>query len=232
MALGQPQTGQNVFEQDAANTGKSPYSLSGFTKKDYVRGKRKFPGDVAGMFKQIYGDTEVPKIKPAAYKRARFGFPMMFKYSPKTASVLPYYDILPMPILLAKYSDGFLGLNIHYLPWAKRLQLADRLVKSAKNKKRINYGQIKSAWQSLRLPVGYSYLIIRRYLVSHIQTDIAVFTWDTYRKAAVNIPGKWKKKSEKAVFAAMMVKWKDHVEKTKSANKNAKVTRTKSRRRK
>jgi hypothetical protein len=184
------------------------------------------------MFDRLYKPADIPKIKPSAYKRARFGFPMLFKYSPKWASTLPYYDVHPMPILLAKYPDGFLGLNIHYLPWAKRLQLADRLVRSAKNKNRISYGQIKRAWQSLKLPVGYSYLIIRRYLVSHIQTNIAVFTWDTYRAAAVNIPGKWRKKSEKAVFAAMAQKWADHVKKTKSKNKNAKVTTTKSRRRK
>ena len=129
--------------------------------------------------------------------------------------------------LLLPYSDGFLGLNIHYLPWAKRLQLADRLVRAAKNKKRITYPQIKRAWNSLRLPMGYSYLIIRRYLASHIQSDIAVFTWENYRAAAVNIPGKWRKKSEKAVFRAMMQKWTDHVKKTRTQKPKAKVTRTK-----
>jgi len=152
----------------------------------------------------------------------------MFKYSPKWSRILPYYDVLPMPIVLVKYSDGFLGLNIHYLPWSKRLQLADRLVRSAKNKNRINYPQIKRAWQSLKLPAGYAYLIIRRYLTSHIQSNMAVFTWDSYRAAAVNIPGKWRKKSEKAVFSAMAQKWNEHVKKTKGKNPNAKVTRTKS----
>lgn len=195
----------------------------------FVRGSRKFPKDVQALFSKLYQGQDILKIKPAKVKRALFGLPMMFKYSPKTASTLPYYDILPMPILLAKYPDGFLGLNIHYLPWAKRLQLADRLVRATKNRKRITYPVIKAAWNSLKLPIGYSYLIIRRYLTSHIQSDIAVFTWDTYKAAAVNIPGKWRKKSEKAVFAAMMLKWKDHVKDSKKKNPDAKVTRSKKR---
>lgn len=220
MAFGTPQEGENIFEAPGA---------SPLPREFFQRGKRKFPKDVQVLFDKLYVNVDIPKIKPAKIKRALFGFPLMFKYSPKHASTLPYYDMLPMPILLAKYPDGFLGLNIHYLPWAKRLQLADRLVRATKNKKRINYKTVKDAWNSLRLPIGYSYLIIRRYLTSHIQSDIAVFTWDTYRAAAVNIPGKWRKKSERAVFAAMMAKWKDHVKDSKKKNPDAKVTRTKTR---
>ena len=221
MAFGTPQEGENIFEAPAA-------AAAGFPREFFSRGKRKFPKDVQVLFDKLYKNVEIPKIKPSKVKRALFGFPMMFKYSPKWSSTLPYYDVLPMPILLAKYPDGFLGLNIHYLPWAKRLQLADRLVRATKNRKRITYPQIKRAWNSLRLPMGYSYLIIRRYLTSHIQSDIAVFTWETYRQAAVNIPGKWRKKSERAVFAAMMLKWKDHVKDTKKKNPKAKIKTTKS----
>lgn len=215
MAFGTPQTGENVFAK-------------GLPAGIHTRGKRKFPKDVQMLFDKLYKGVDIPKIKPSKVKRALFGFPMMFKYSPKHASTLPYYDILPMPILLNKLPDGFLGLNIHYLPWAKRLQLADRLVRASKNRKRITYPQIKRAWNSLRLPMGYANLIIRRYLTSHIQSDIAVFTWETYRAAAVNIPGKWRKKSERAVFTAMMSKWKNHVKDTKKKNPDAKVKKTKS----
>jgi hypothetical protein len=217
---GWPQ-GQNLFEaKEAAD--------QMFSRDLYARGKRKFPKDVQVMFDKLYKGEKIPKIKPAKIRRAYFGFPMMFKYSPKHASTLPFYDVLPMPILLAKYPDGFLGLNLHYLPWSKRLQLADRLVRATKNRKRITYPQIKRAWNSLRLPMGYSYLIIRRYLTAHIQSDIAVFNWENYRAAAVNIPGRWKKKSEKAVFTAMMQKWQDHVKDSKKKNPKAKVKTTKS----
>ena len=218
MAFGTAQDGANLFEQP--------------DRQFHRRGERKFPKDVQILFDKLYKNQTIPKIKPNKLTRARFGFPLMFKYSPKHASTLPYYDILPMPILLAKYPDGFLGLNLHYLPWAKRLQLADRILRATKNRKRITYPIIKRAWNSLRLPMGYSYLIIRRYLTSHIQSPIAIFNWDNYRAAAVNIPGKWRKKSERAVFKAMMLKWKDHVKDSKKKNPDAKVKRTKSTRKK
>ena len=52
----------------------------------------------------------------------------MFFYSPKHAKVLPYYDTFPLVLPLEKYSDGFLGINLHYLPISLRMRLLDRLV--------------------------------------------------------------------------------------------------------
>ena len=39
-----------------------------------------------------------------------------FHYTPKNSESLPYYDVFPLVLILAKYNDGFLGLNLHYLP--------------------------------------------------------------------------------------------------------------------
>ena len=40
----------------------------------------------------------------------------MFVYDPKYKKTLPYYDTFPLVLPLERYSDGFLGLNFHYLP--------------------------------------------------------------------------------------------------------------------
>ena len=52
----------------------------------------------------------------------------MFIYAPKFAKKLPYYDTFPLVLPLEKYSDGFLGINLHYLPIPLRLGLLDNLV--------------------------------------------------------------------------------------------------------
>ena len=52
----------------------------------------------------------------------------MFFYSPKHAKTLPYYDTFPLVLPLEKYSDGFLGINMHYLPIPLRIRLLDKLV--------------------------------------------------------------------------------------------------------
>ena len=47
----------------------------------------------------------------------------MFVYGPKFKKKLPYYDTFPLVLPIETYSDGFLGLNFHYLPIPLRLSL-------------------------------------------------------------------------------------------------------------
>ena len=51
-----------------------------------------------------------------------------FFYDPLTKSELPYYDIFPLVIPLKKKDDGFLGLNLHYLPPKYRAAFLDKLM--------------------------------------------------------------------------------------------------------
>ena len=52
----------------------------------------------------------------------------MFFYDPKHKKTLPYYDTFPLVLPLETYKDGFLGLNLHYLPIPLRVKLLDGLV--------------------------------------------------------------------------------------------------------
>ena len=72
----------------------------------------------------------------------------MFFYDPKLKQKLPYYDIFPLVLPLKFYSDGFLGINFHYLPIPLRVKLLDRLVSSYSNNDRLN--------ESTRLRVTYN----------------------------------------------------------------------------
>jgi hypothetical protein len=57
----------------------------------------------------------------------------MFFYDPKFKKTLPYYDTFPLVLPIEKYSDGFLGINLHYLPIPLRIKLLDRLVDFSNN---------------------------------------------------------------------------------------------------
>ena len=59
--------------------------------------------------------------------RPNFGRLNMFVYDPKMKKELPYYDTFPLVLPLENYSDGFLGINLHYLPIPLRIRLLDRL---------------------------------------------------------------------------------------------------------
>ena len=60
--------------------------------------------------------------------RPFFGRLNMFIYDPKFKKTLPYYDTYPLVLPLENYTDGFLGINMHYLPIPLRIKLLDRLV--------------------------------------------------------------------------------------------------------
>ena len=72
----------------------------------------------------------------------------MFVYDPKLKDKLPYYDIFPLVLPLEYYSEGFLGINFHYLPIPLRVKLLDSLVSSYSNNDRLN--------ESTRLRVTYN----------------------------------------------------------------------------
>lgn len=61
--------------------------------------------------------------------RAQWGNIYQFVYRAKHRNKLKYYDAFPMMIVLERYSDGFLGINLHYLPPTLRFVLMDQLWK-------------------------------------------------------------------------------------------------------
>ena len=52
----------------------------------------------------------------------------MYMYDPKLKATLPYYDRFPLVFPFSKTPDGFIGLNMHYLPYQLRMVLLDRLL--------------------------------------------------------------------------------------------------------
>ena len=51
-----------------------------------------------------------------------------FYYDPKGKADLPYYDRFPLVLPLKRESDGFIGLNIHYLPIRYRVAFMRKLM--------------------------------------------------------------------------------------------------------
>ena len=95
--------------------------------------------------------------------RPNYGRLNMFVYDPKLKKELPYYDTFPLILPIEKYSDGFLGINLHYLPVNLRVRLLDRLVDFTNNTKfdestflNVSYDKVKNL-QSIK-PTIHKYL--------------------------------------------------------------------------
>lgn len=87
-------------------------------------------------------------------KRGRFqmGGLYHFFYDPLGKNDLPYYDMFPLAIPLESYSDGFIALNMHYLPPRYRAAFMDKLMNFAilnqddePKRLRVTYEMLKSA---------------------------------------------------------------------------------------
>ena len=129
-----------------------------------------------------------------------FGRLNMFFYDPKLKAKLPYYDTFPLVLPLEPYSDGFLGINLHYLPMTLRLQLLDRLVDYSNNTK---------FDESTRLAVDYSKLkklsiikpTLKRYLAGRVKTQFRRIDADEFTVAALLPVQRFKKASAAEVYA-------------------------------
>ena len=125
-----------------------------------------------------------------------FGYMYAFKYDPKTKNDLPYYDTFPLIFPVRMDSDGFLGINFHYLPPVLRAKLMNALYSTLTNKKYDDTTKVKISYSILQSASKYRYFkpMLKKYLRSHVRSqflevqvnerDIAIFLpTESFRKA-------------------------------------------------
>ena len=97
-----------------------------------------------------------------------------FAYDPKLKETLPVWDKFPLVIPIKPYSDGFLGLNLHYLDPMSRIFLLDRLMDFANNDKYDNTTRLNLTYDLLDSSSRYALFkdCVKRYLVNHIISSV------------------------------------------------------------
>ena len=65
--------------------------------------------------------------------KSMIGRMYFYFYDPKHKDTLPYYDRFPLVIPIERYSDGFLGLNLHYIHPKQRIIMLQKLSEVASN---------------------------------------------------------------------------------------------------
>ena len=123
----------------------------------------------------------------------------MFVYDPKYKKTLPYYDTFPLVLPLERYRDGFLGLNFHYLPIPLRVRLLDKLNSipegnqySERDRLRVSYARAST------IPMAKA--VVKRYLYSHLKSQIRVITPDEWVIAVLLPVQRFKKASTSKVY--------------------------------
>jgi hypothetical protein len=101
----------------------------------------------------------------------------LYNYDPKLKETLPFYDTCPYILVTKVMSDGWYGINFHYMPPWIRLKIMDGLYDTI-NSETTDIRKLKINWkraEAIAKEVGsHSYLkhSIKRYLRSHVMSNV------------------------------------------------------------
>lgn len=128
----------------------------------------------------------------------------MFSYLPKHKETLPYYDMFPLVFPIDLKKDGFLGINLHYLPPVLRAKLMNAIYQTINNDTYNDTTKLKISYSILSNASRYRYFkpCIKHYLGAYVQSsylNIEPTNWDS----ALMLPTEQFKKATKEQV------WKD-----------------------
>lgn len=141
------------------------------------------------------------RLKPII-RREDVGRMFMFFYDPKMALELPYFDRFPLVIPIEFYKDGFLGVNLHYLPPLHRAKLLDAML-NIMGKQYIN--ERKRLFMSYEILRGYSRTrmfqpCLKRYLYTHVRSRFYQVEPENWQIAVLLPTERFEKASKQRVF--------------------------------
>jgi hypothetical protein len=160
---------------------------------------------------------ERKNLKPRMRGRLMIGNMYFFFYKPKLAESLPYYDTFPLVIPIQAMSDGFLGINFHYLPHRQRAILLDRLLDLKTDESDYlteRLDRTKIIYEKLNGRARYKYFkpCLKRYLFSNVESRFLKIEMDDWTNAVFlpleRFKGEkpmtiWEKSRKKAVSNAL-----------------------------
>ena len=97
-----------------------------------------------------------------------------FYYDPITKDDMPYYDKFPLVMPLKRESDGFIGLNLHYLPLRQRIMFMRKMLPFAIYDDNDEIKRIRMTYSMLESSSRYKEFrpCIKKYLYTRIRSKI------------------------------------------------------------
>ena len=96
----------------------------------------------------------------------------MFFYDPKHKDTLPYYDKFPLVFPFKRVAGGFMGLNLHYIPYQMRVMLLQRLMDFATDKTLNDNTRLKLSWRLIGGVSKFKWATpcVKHYLNDHVKS--------------------------------------------------------------
>ena len=120
-----------------------------------------------------------------------------YKYDPKFAKKLPYWDMYPLVFPFEKAQGGFYGLNLHYIPPRDRAILMDELKSYTTNQKYDATTRLKLTYNVLK-GFGRAVPCVKRYLGSNVRSNTVRINSDEW-EISIFLPVERFQKEKKSV---------------------------------
>jgi hypothetical protein len=157
--------------------------------------RRSAAGWVKDKIKSLRGDRRVPQTKLFQKNSIpEIGGMYLFHYDPKHKKTLPFWDAYPLVIPIEYYSDGFLGINLHYLPELARIALLKQLASNTNNDKYDTTTRMNVSYRMLKgmaIKLSGQNGIIKRYLFSHARSTFHQVAPSEWNQAAMLPLQRW-----------------------------------------
>ena len=163
----------NIFQQVNMNAGDARKSYQWY--RDQVRN---LGSNLSGI-QLIRNEKLSSRIVP--------GNMYLFMYDPKYKETLPYYDAVPLVLPFRTVPDGFLGINLHYLPYLARFRLLGELSKLTTDKKITEKTKIEISWQILNSSSKYlaATACVKHYLNDHLRSRFLKINYNDWITASM-----------------------------------------------
>lgn len=162
--------------------GRTSTSTTGILRPGTVDARDWFR-DKAREIRSVQVESIIRKNPEYNKSNIRPGFMYLFNYDPKYKEELPYYDRFPLVFPFEKTEDGFLGMNLHYIPHLYRARLMDQLYDLTNNTRFDATTKLRASYSMLNSAARYKYFkpCVKRYLISHVRSkflEIPSNEWD------------------------------------------------------
>jgi hypothetical protein len=115
--------------------------------------------------------------------RPELGRMYMYLYDAKYQDLMPYWDKFPLTIVFDLLTDGFMGINLHYIAPRYRTALLLSLYEIAVDNDNDEEQRVALSYQLIKSVSGLKYAkpCVKRYLYGHVNSRIAevpMENWD------------------------------------------------------
>ena len=155
----------------------------------------------AGASAKMKAVTPNQLLKRQPEDNIMLGKMFFYKYDPKWAKKLPYWDMYPLVFPFERAPGGFYGLNLHYIPPRDRAVLMDSLNQYASNNKYDKTTRLELSYRLLKR-YGRAVPCVKRYLGDRIVSQTVRIDADEW-EIAIFLPVERFQKASKGTV------WKD-----------------------